>query len=59
MSKSDKMKWRIVSFRHPTQEKSVLYRQNLSTQELIQAVERSIELGANLMSIRGFKDEIS
>ena len=47
--------WRIVAFKHPEVEKSVLYRQNITTEELLDAVKRAIELGANLMSVRGFE----
>ena len=46
-------KWAIVAFVHPTQGRSVLYRQNLTIQELLQAVKKAIDKGANLLSIRG------
>lgn len=49
--------WRIVAFKHPEREKSVLYRQKLTTEALLNAVKRAIELEANLMSIRGFKEK--
>lgn len=49
------MKWRLVAFSHPKEERSVLYRQNLTDEQLLQAIKRALELGANLMSIRGFE----
>ena len=48
------MKWRIVAFNHPKEEKSVVYRQNVSNEKLVDLVRLAIEKGANLMSIRGF-----
>lgn len=50
------MKWTIVAFRHPDQSHTLLYRQNLSPEKLLEAVEQAIEKGANLMSLRGFED---
>ena len=50
------MKWRIVGFYHPKQEKSVVYRQGLNDAQLIETIEKGIENGCNLFSIRGFKE---
>ena len=50
------MKWRIVAFNHPEEEKSVVYRQNVSNEKLVDLVRLAIEKGANLMSIRGFEE---
>jgi len=47
------MKWRIVSFNHPASTKSLLYRQDLSDEELLKAIKDSIDRGCNLMKIRG------
>ena len=55
--RKDKMRWRIVVFSHPKEEKSVLYRQNLTDKQLLEAIKRALELGANLMSIRGFEEK--
>lgn len=49
------MKWRIVGFRHPRHEKSLIYKQNLTDQQLINAVKLGIKKGCNLFSIRGFE----
>lgn len=51
------MKWRIVGFNHPEEEKSLLYWQNITTDELLEKLKVGIEKGCNLFSIRGFKDE--
>lgn len=51
------MKWRIVAFDHPDEEKSLLYRHCPDGDALIGAVMVAMEKGANLMSIRGFDDE--
>ncbi len=50
------MRWTIVAFRHPDREKSVLYKQDLSDEALLGAVLKGIEAGANLFSIRGFRE---
>jgi len=50
------MKWRVVGFNHPFQEKSLIYKQNLSDEQLIKAVKQGISKGCNLFSIRGFKE---
>ena len=49
------MIWRIVGFKHPKKEKSILYRQNLNEDRLIDAILDGIEKGCNLFSIRGFE----
>lgn len=46
--------WRIVAFKHPDQEKSLLYLQDVSAEYMIKKLEEAIEKGANLVSIRGF-----
>jgi ClpP class serine protease len=51
------MRWRIVAFHHPYEEKSVVYKQNLTSEKLVEVVMKAIEKGANLMSIRGFEKE--
>ena len=51
------MKWRIVGFNHPEQEKSIIYKQGLSDERLLKAVRDGIEKGCNLFSIRGFKEK--
>ena len=51
------MKWRIVAFDHPHSERSVVYRQDLDQEQLIRVIRTAIERGANLMSIRGFKED--
>ena len=48
--------WRIVAFKHPDKEKSVLYRQGASDEKLVELIKSAIEKGANLMSIRGFEE---
>lgn len=50
------MKWRIVGFNHPMQEKSVVYRQGLSEIQLVETIKKGIKQGCNLFSIRGFKE---
>ena len=50
------MRWRIVGFNHPKEEKSLIYRQNLTDEELIKAIRLGIKKGCNLFSIRGFKE---
>lgn len=49
-----KMKWRIIGFQHPKSEHSIIYKQNLTTTELIKAIKRGILEECNLFSIRGF-----
>ena len=51
------MKWIIVAFNHPDNSKSVIYRQNISEEQLIKTIYEAIGNGANLMSIRGFEEE--
>jgi hypothetical protein len=48
-------RWTIVAFKHPDEKNSVLYRQNVV--DLLRAVQKAIDEGANLMSIRGFDEE--
>lgn len=36
------MRWRIVGFKHPSNEKSLVYKQNLTDGQLIAAVEQGI-----------------
>ena len=48
-------KWRIVGFKHPEDEKSRIYKQNLGDEGLINAVQLGVARGCNLFSIRGFK----
>ena len=50
-----KKRWVLVAFKHPEEQKSVYYRQNIV--DLLLAVQLAIDKGANLMSIRGFEDE--
>lgn len=52
------MKWRIVGFNHPNEEKSIIYKQKLTTDKLIKAIRQGILLDCNLFSIRGFQDEL-
>ena len=49
-------RWILVAFKHPDVENSVYYRKNIF--HLDRAVKRAEELGANLMSIRGFEIEV-
>jgi len=49
------MRWRIVGFKHPQNEKSLVYKQNLTDAQLISAIEQGIQKGCNLFSIRGFE----
>ena len=51
------MRWRIVGFNHPFQEKSLIYKQNLTDEQLIEAIKQGIAKGCNLFSIRGFKEK--
>lgn len=51
------MKWRIVAFDHPDQEKSVLYRHCSDEDALLKAILDAVDDGANLISIRGFDEE--
>jgi len=51
-------KWRIVGFKHPDKENSEIYRQNLTDEGLIKAVQEGMNRGCNLFSIRGFNDAI-
>jgi hypothetical protein len=51
------MKWRIVGFNHPGDEHSLIYKQNLSDEKLIEAIRLGIVRECNLFSIRGFEDE--
>lgn len=46
--------WAIVAFKHPEQGKSLLYRQKLTFEGLLRAIEKAHDLGANLMSIRWY-----
>ena len=49
-------RWILVAFKHPDIENSLYYRKNIV--HLDRAVKRAEELGANLMSIRGFEIEV-
>ena len=49
------MKWRIVGFKHPEKEHSLIYKQNLSDEGLEKAIKEGIKKGCNLFSIRGFE----
>ena len=49
-------RWRIVGFQHPDKEKSLLYKQNLTEQGLLNAIKKGIKEGCNLFSIRGFDE---
>jgi len=51
------LKFTIVAFNHPVDTKSVLYRQNLSEDNLVFAIRAAVTKGANLFSIRAFKEE--
>lgn len=51
------MKWRIVAFKHPDKETSVLYRVAENDEALLKAVRAAIAKDTNLMSIRGFEEE--
>ena len=50
------MKWRIVGFKHPARENTVLYLQGLNDEQLIKAIRKGIKGGCNLFSIRGFEE---
>ena len=50
-------KWRIVGFDHDRSEKSLIYKQKLTEEKLIQALRKGIEKGCNLFSIRGFEEK--
>ena len=51
------MKWRIVGFDHPKEERSLVYRQGLTTERLIEVIKKGISEGCNLFSIRGFEEK--
>jgi len=51
------MRWRIVGFKHPESENSLIYKQKLTNEKLIETIKEGIAKGCNLFSIRGF-DEI-
>lgn len=50
------MRWSLVAFDHPKQKHSLSYRQDLTEEALLRAVQTAIRNGANLFSIRGFDD---
>jgi len=50
-------KWIIVGFKHPDIKNTLIYKQDISTQELIRQILKGIEKGCNLFSIRGFEKE--
>lgn len=50
-----RLKWRIVGFKHPEREKSIIYLQGLNDEQLIKAIQKGIKNGCNLFSIRGFE----
>lgn len=53
---SESQYWAIVAFKHPERGKSLLYRQKIVGKEnLLRAVEKAYDLGANLMSIRAYR----
>lgn len=45
-------RWTLVAFKHPDEQKSIHYRQNIV--DIVHAVKVAVIKGANLMSIRGF-----
>lgn len=49
-------KWRIVGFKHPEKQRSLIYRQNLNEEQLVNAIIKGINEGCNLFSIRGFEE---
>lgn len=51
------MKWRVVAFKHPEKERSVLYHQDVPDEDLLDSVKQAVERGANLLSIRGFTEK--
>ena len=51
---SKRKRWTLVAFKHPDEQKSVMYRQNIVN--LLHAVAQAVAAGANLMSIRGFEE---
>lgn len=51
------MKWIIVGFKHPSEKKSLIYKQNISSETLLKSIEEGIEKGCNVFSIRGFEEE--
>ena len=52
-----KKRWRIVGFKHPEKEKSLIYAQNLNDYALVEWLRKGIKDGCNLFSIRGFEVE--
>ena len=49
------MKWRVVGFDHPNTANSVMYRQNLTDEQLLATIRQSIAQGCNLFSVRGIQ----
>lgn len=56
--KTDRLRWSIAAFKHPEQNRSVLYRHGLHISGLVKAVQDAVDKGANLMSIRGLEPEV-
>lgn len=50
------MKWRVIGFNHPENQHSLVYEQNLTTQQLLDAIIKGERKGCNLFSVRGFKE---
>ncbi len=50
------MRWTLVGFRHPDNSRSLIYKQGMSQEGLVKAIEEGAERGCNLFSIRGFKE---
>jgi len=49
-------KWVIVGFNHPKERVSLVYKQNISDEQLLEAIRKGIERGCNVFSIRGFEE---
>lgn len=50
------MKWIIVGFKHPNKSKSIVYKQMITKDTLLKTIEKGIEDGCNLFSIRGVNE---
>jgi len=50
------VKWIVVGFKHPEEKKSIVYRQDLSDEALIEVIKLGIQKGCNIFSIRGFRE---
>ena len=51
-----KKRWIIVGFKHPDNKRSIIYKQNITTEQLIKTIEK-YAAKCNLFSIRGFEEE--